>query len=97
MNTETKLRTYLVILFLTLLWGFTMYLSESRIAKTQTIELKKQKVKIDSLQKLSDSLSMELFPKEIELGRYEVAFRIFMERNPKAASQYGDIISNETE
>ncbi len=58
------------------------------ISKAQTI---------DSLQHLVDSLSMELFPKEIELGRYEVAFQIFSERNPKAAEQYAEIISSETE
>jgi hypothetical protein len=51
----------------------------------------------DSLQHLVDSLGNELFPKEIELGRYEVAFRIFLERNPKAAEQYAEIISSETE
>jgi hypothetical protein len=52
---------------------------------------------IDSLRHLTDSLSMELFPKEIELGRYQVAFEIFAERNPKAAEQYAEIISSETE
>ena len=40
---------------------------------------------------------MELLPVQIELGRYQVAYEIFVERNPKAASQYGDIISQETE
>jgi hypothetical protein len=34
---------------------------------------------------------------EIELNRYEIAYRIFTERNPKAAEQYGNIISDETE
>jgi hypothetical protein len=58
------------------------------ITKTQTI---------DSLQKRCDSLYDELFPAQIELGRYQVAYEIFSQRNPKAASQYGDIISNETE
>jgi len=38
-----------------------------------------------------------MFPIEIELSRYEMAFRLFSERNPKAAEQYADIISNETE
>ena len=52
---------------------------------------------IDSLQKACDSLYGELFPIQIELGRYQVAYEIFAERNPKAAEQYGDIISNETE
>jgi hypothetical protein len=65
--------------------------------KEKTIELQVVANQKDSLKKLSDSLSMELFPLEIELGRYQVAYEIFLERNPKAASQYGDIISNETE
>jgi hypothetical protein len=52
---------------------------------------------IDSLQKVTDSLYGELFPAQVELGRYKVAYEIFVERNPKAAKQYGDIISNETE
>jgi hypothetical protein len=55
------------------------------------------KVKCDSLQHVADSLHWELLPTQIELGRYQVAYSIFMERNPKAAKQYGDIISNETE
>ena len=58
------------------------------IAKAQTI---------DSLQTKLDSLSAEFFPINVELGRYQVAFEIFAQRNPKAASQFGDIISNETE
>ena len=60
-------------------------------------ETKIYKAKCDSLQHISDSLYWELLPTQIELGRREVAYSIFMERNPKAASQYGDIISNETE
>ena len=52
---------------------------------------------IDSLQNLSDSLYNENFPCQIELGRYQMAYQIFMERNPKAAQQYGTIISQETE
>ncbi len=53
--------------------------------------------RIDSLQNLSDSLYNENYPCQIELGRYEMAYHILLERNPKAAKQYGDIISNETE
>lgn len=52
---------------------------------------------IDSLQNMIDSLHAENFPCQIELGRYQVAYQIFMERNPKAAKQYGTIISEETE
>jgi hypothetical protein len=64
-------------------------------------ELKEQSIadkkKIDSLQYQLDSLNYEIFPLEVELGRYEVAYQIFLERNPKAAEQYGNIISDETE
>ena len=60
--------------------------------------------KIDSLQKvnlylqnLSDSLCNENFPCQVELGRYQTSYEIFLKRNPKAAKQYGTIISEETE
>ena len=59
-------------------------------------DIEKGKI-IDSLQNLVDSLHSENFPCQIELGRYQVAYQIFMERNPKAAKQYGTIISEETE
>lgn len=58
------------------------------IAKAQTI---------DSLQSKVDSLQSEIFVRNTIVGRYEVAFEIFMERNPEAAKEYGNIISNETE
>lgn len=64
------------------------FLEGGDISKNQTI---------DSLQYLVDSLNAEMFPIEIELSRYEMAFRLFSERNPKAAEQYAEIISNETE
>lgn len=51
----------------------------------------------DSLQHQLDSLDAEIFPMEVELGRYQVAFTIFAERNPKAAEEYAEIISSETE
>jgi hypothetical protein len=60
-------------------------------------EAEMYQAKCDSLQHINDSLHSELLPAQIELGRYQVAYEIFAERNPKAASQYGDIISNETE
>jgi hypothetical protein len=60
-------------------------------------EIKVYQAKCDSLQHLSDSLYSELQPIQIEYGRMQVAYEIFIKRNPKAASQYGDIISEETE
>lgn len=102
MDSEKKIRIAFTITVLALLWALIrmqQYKSLSEkphievlgggdIAKSQTI---------DSLQNLVDSLHAENFPCQVELGRYQVAYQIFMERNPKAASQYGDIISEETE
>jgi hypothetical protein len=51
----------------------------------------------DTIQYRVDSLKSELFIREIELNRYQVAFEIFARRNPKAAEQYSNIISDETE
>lgn len=55
------------------------------------------KSKLDSLQKVSDSLYAELYPCEIELSRVKTAQYLFMKRNPEAYKQLADIISNETE
>lgn len=87
---ERTLRTYLVISILINLWLFLLWNKsnmDNNICKTQ----------INSLNQTNDSLNSELFPLQVELGRYEIAHEIFMERNPKAASQFSDIISKETE
>ena len=60
-------------------------------------ELAVYKTRCDSLQVAVDSLFNENYPCQIELGRYQVAYEIFMDRNPNAAKQYGTIISEETE
>ena len=81
------------------------YLQQKELAKLRsqpTIELhtggdiNRGKI-IDSLQNRCDSLEAELWPASIELNRYQMAYEIFLERNPKAAKQYGTIISEETE
>jgi len=51
----------------------------------------------DKLLYVKDSIYAENYPCQIELNRFRIAYEIFSERNPKAADQYGDIISNETE
>ena len=53
--------------------------------------------RIKVLEEQRDSISWELFPIEVELGRYQTAFKLFSKRNPKAAEQYAEIISSETE
>ena len=63
----------------------------------QQKELSKLRAEVKVRQTRVDSVHNENFPCQIELGRYQVAYQIFMERNPKAAQQYGTIISEETE
>lgn len=97
MSSEKKFRIAFVVICLSFLWTLIrleLYREKNQTLKTQITTLK---TNLDSLQLVSDSLYDENFPCQIELGRYEVAYRIFLERNPKAASQFGDIISEETE
>jgi hypothetical protein len=101
---DKSLRVTIVILGLFLCLGVVMYGKQEQKLKELTPKIEvfeggdisKAKA-IDSLQKVVDSLHAEIFPCQVELNRYQVAYELFMERNPKAASQYGDIISNETE
>ena len=94
---EKSLRILIVVFALLFLYTSVMWSNENIDSKNQKVEIQKLTKEVDSLQILNDSLNMELFPAEVELGRYQVAYEIFLERNPKAASQFGDIISNETE
>ena len=94
---EKSLRILIVIFALLFLYTAVMWSNANIDSKNQKVEIQKLTKEVDSLQILNDSLNMELFPAEVELGRYQVAYEIFLERNPKAASQFGDIISNETE
>ncbi len=64
------------------------------IDSLKNIDLRKRS---DSLQLVADSLYNENFPCQVELGRYQNAYEIFLRRNRKAANQYGNIISEETE
>ena len=101
MNTmsDKSLRITIVILGILLCWVSVMYYNEKQNTKIEVFnggDISKAQT-IDSLQRVVDSLNTEIFPCQVELGRYQVAYQIFMERNPKAASQYGDIISQETE
>lgn len=102
--TDKSLRITIVILGLLLCWVTVMYSNQTQKLKEQNTKIEvfnggdiSKAQTIDSLQRVVDSLNTEIFPCQVELGRYQVAYQIFMERNPKAASQYGDIISQETE
>lgn len=94
---EKTLRISIVVFALMFLYSTVMWGKKNVELKKQKSEIEELYKQVDNLQQKSDSLYSELFPTQIELGRYEIAYEIFKERNPKAASQYGDIISNETE
>ena len=70
----------------------------SKLRKTDNIEFVGSGNKtIDSLQHLADSLHDENFSNSVTVGRYEIATEILKERNPKAAEQFEEILSHETE
>ena len=95
--TEKSYKITIVISILMLCWSLIMYAKKTNEHDRQQTTINTLNKRVDSLYKINDSLHWELLPVEIELGRYQVAYGIFLERNPKAASQFGDIISNETE
>ena len=51
----------------------------------------------DSLTHLIDSLHDEAFNANSAMGRYELSLQHLEEVNPKAAKQFNDYLSNETE
>lgn len=96
MNNKT-LRILIVVFGLLFCYAGAMWNKSDGIVKKQKVEIQRLALQNDSLRFVSDSLYSENFPCQIELGRYQVAYEIFMERNPNAAKQYGTIISEETE
>ena len=60
-------------------------------------QIKDYETKFQYLIKYKDSIYSELEPAQIELNRHIEALHIFLKRNPKAAEEYANIISNETE
>jgi hypothetical protein len=94
---DKTLRILVVILTLLSIYSTFMLSNASSDLEKQKVEIEQLNKDVDSLTILSDSLSVELFPAQVELSRYQIAFELFVKRNPIAASQYGDIISQETE
>ena len=97
MEKEKKLMSVIVLLILSIIWTTLMWGNSSLDVKYKELQINQLTKQVDSLEVLSDSLQVELFPAEVELTRYQIAYEIFLKRNPKAASQFGDIISYETE
>ena len=64
-------------------------------SKCQALQLKYDSLLVEASK--CDSIADELLYAETELNRYQIAYKIFLRKNPEAAAQYGDIISEETE
>jgi len=95
---DKSLRFLVVILVLFSIWVVIRNTSDRyEIKKLHESKLKSLRDSILLIKSKKDSLYSELYPCEIELNRFQIAFRILQDRNPKAAEQYGDIISDETE
>lgn len=95
---EKTLKFLVVFFALFSIWVVFKNSSERyRINKSHEKEITILRDSINTLKREKDSLYAELYPVEIELNRFHIAFRILEDRNPKAAEQFGDIISNETE
>jgi len=94
---EKMLRDLNKVLIIALVISLLMLFAQVFLSFKSSQVSKEYKAKSDSLQLKVDSLYAELYPSQIELSRYENAYRIFLERNPKGAEEYGNIISNETE
>jgi hypothetical protein len=95
---DKTLRFLVVILTLFSIWVVVKNGSERyKVNKNYEFEINKLKDSIRILENKKDSLYAELYPCEIETNRFHIAFRILEERNPKAAEELGDIISDETE
>jgi hypothetical protein len=90
MTTETKLRGFLVLSILILLWETVMW-------NNSIITVKEQKVTINSLTNISDSLRDESFIHFVESGRYEMALEIYKDKNPKAVEEIELIKTTQTE
>jgi hypothetical protein len=90
MTIETKLRGFLVLSILILLWETVMW-------NNSIITVKEQKNKIDSLTNISDSLRDESFVNSIEASRYEITLEIYKEKNPKVVEEIELIKTTQTE
>jgi len=83
MTTETKLKGTLVLSILTLLWATTMWSNSNITVKSQ--------------QNVIDSLQMELFVIQVEVGRHELTREAILKPNKSINKQYEEYYNHETE
>ena len=90
MSIETKLRGFLVLLILTLLWETVMW-------NNDIMDIKTQQKTIDSLNIQTLELQYELFNAEVEIGRHEITREEILVPHKELNKQYEEYYSNQTE
>ena len=96
MKILSDVRLYFVIVTILFLSLLVNYLNmKDELSKYKT-ELSKNVEKVE-MQQTIDSLQSELFIKSIEIGRYEIAFEIFKEKNKLGAQEFDLILTTQTE
>ena len=96
MKILSDVRLYFVIVTILFLSLLVNYLNmKDELSKYKT-ELSKNVEKVE-MQQTIDSLQSELFIKSIEIGRYEIAFEIFKEKNKSCSEEFDLILTTQTE
>ncbi len=100
MNLETRLRASIVMLLLSLVILTFFYFQQQdelmRCKDGQDFFLGGD-IEKQSLINERDSLQSELFVTGVQLGRYEVAFELFKEKNKTGAEEFDLILTTQTE
>lgn len=89
MTTETKLRAGITMSLLGLIMVTFAYFQ-------QQDELQKY-LSGDIVNKLRDSVQSELFVRDVQINRYEVALELFREKNKTGADEFELIMTTQTE
>jgi hypothetical protein len=100
MSLETRLRACIAMLLLSLtILTFFFFQQQDELKKCkegvgfiQGGDIEKQ-----DLVNQRDSLQSELFATGVQLGRYEVAFELFKEKNKTGADEFELILTTQTE
>lgn len=100
MKTETKFRAGITIALLGLIIMMFFYFQQQyELQKYKSVDNFIQGGDIEKQMLINerDSLKSELFVTEVQLGRYEVAFELFKEKNKTGAEEFELILTTQTE
>lgn len=100
MKTETKFRAGITMALLGLIIMMFFYFQQQyELQKYKSVDNFIQGGDIEKQMLINerDSLKSELFVTEVQLGRYEVAFEMFKEKNRTGAEEFELILTTQTE